>query len=211
MKKIGLLIVFCTATILGMSQNTKSIFGIKSGYIEYNITGNTEGTKKVWWDNFGNEMRTETNTVTITKMFGMKNETKEHSIDILKGNKTWHIDLIENSGMVSTMDEYDLTEDMTKEEAEEFTNQMLEAMGGEKTGTEVVLGEICDVYEVMGSKSFLYEGICLKTDADLLGVEIHEVAVIFNKNITVSADKFVAPSDIEYTNLDEMMENMYEE
>ena len=42
------------------AQDQLKKYAIKSGHIEYELTGSTTGTKTVWWDNYGDKLFEET-------------------------------------------------------------------------------------------------------------------------------------------------------
>ncbi len=212
MKRIVGIILFVVLVASVYAQSEHQVYGIKSGYVEYELTGSTVGTKKLWWDNYGNQSRTEINATTTTKMFGMKNEVVENSINIINNNTYWTIDLNENTGMTGSFgdDDASVTEDMTEAEREEYSTQMMEAFGGEIKGQETIHGVVCDIYEVFGAQSWIYEGVSLKADVSVLGIENKEMSTKFEKNIAIDASQFIAPKDIEYIDMDAMEQNMYD-
>ena len=51
MKKLTLFAIF--AVLFSGLQAQPKLFEVKSGHIEYKLTGNTVGTKSFWWDDYG--------------------------------------------------------------------------------------------------------------------------------------------------------------
>lgn len=200
--------------ILAISLNaqvTKNTYGFKSGHVEYELTGNTTGTKSLWWDDYGAKSRTETNSVTVIKMFGIKNETKTNTVSVINGDNYWFANLDDKTGQegsLSSMLGYTEIDEMTEAEKEQFANQIIDSLGGEKLGTEKVLGYDCDVISMLGTKGWNCKGVPLKIEVDAMGLVANEIAITFDKNINVSAIKFEKTPGITYSNGDEEMKMM---
>lgn len=207
MKKFAFLMLLVTISMGVFAQQNYQRFTTKSGYIEYKVTGNTTGTKKMWWDDYGNKSRTEVNTVSVTKMFGITNETKEETVSVTNGTKYWSANLIEKTGQKGTFsvdEQLAFYENMTEAEKRAFEKQMLDKYGATIVGKETLMGYECEIVSVMGAKSWVYRGIVLKTEASILGITITETAVVFNKNIAVPASKFEPYPGINYEDMGEM-------
>lgn len=184
------------------SQDDANRYLVKSGYIEYELTGSTKGLKKIWWDNYGDKERIEIKSSSEVKLFGMVQNEEEHSIHITKGDKFWHVNLLEGTGIKGTEEYYEpvyFTEDMTEEEKKQFEEDILNALGGERLAPEKYLGYTCEVIQVMGARSWIYKGVVLKSTANLLGVEVNETAVKFDENIKIPDSTFEPPADIEFS------------
>jgi hypothetical protein len=174
---------------------------VKSGYIEYELTGSTKGTKKIWWDDYGDKEREEIKSVSEVKMFGMVQKEDVHSIHISDGNKYWDINLLDGTAVTGTNSYYDavdFSEDMTDAEKKKFEDDMLNAFGGEKLAPENFLGYKCEVIEVMGAKSWIYKTVVLKSTVNLMGIEVNETALKFDEDISIPASKFEPPTDVEF-------------
>jgi hypothetical protein len=63
----------------------------------------------------------------------------------------------------------------------------------------------------MGSKSWIYKGVALKSTAKIMGIKLDEMFTEFKPDISVPASKFVAPKDIEYKDMQKMMQDYYSE
>ena len=196
-------------TYVATAQQKGQIYAIKSGHIEYQLSGNTTGTKSIWWDNYGNLSCTETKSITVTKMFGFKSETKTHDISILRDGQFWDANLIEETGQKGTVPFQDITENMTEAEKKKMGKDILEAFGGEVVGSEYFLGNECEVVKLLGATCWIYEGVTLKSEAKILGVEAIETAIKFDKNSSVSASKFSPPTNIKYEDQDQYQQEMF--
>lgn len=218
MKKITFLITLILIVSTSIAQTKVQKYSIKSGYIAYELSGNTTGTKSIWWDDYGQKSRTEENSVNITKMFGVKSETKTHAITIINEGKFWTIDMNENTGQTGSVPYTKMQSDyaeMTEAEKKQFEDDLLDSFGGKRVGTEKVEGYSCEIIEMMGVKSWIYKGIPLKTEAKLLGIKNNEMFTQFKENIQVSAAKFEPPSGIQFNSLDqhqhELMGNIFDD
>jgi hypothetical protein len=198
---------------IASAQQKTQQYTIKSGYVEYTLSGNTTGTKKIWWDNFGEKTRTETRSKTVTKMFGIKNIDEVHTIEILVKDKYWSANLADQSGHKGTLPFYKesrmLMESMTKKEQEEFADQAIESLGGERLGTETFMGKTCEVLRVMGSKIWIYKGLTLKSEMKIMGMVSNETAIKFQANQSVSSSKFTPLSNINYESTDQQQQAMF--
>ena len=202
MKKIVLSLAYIFLVGILFAQEDIDRYIVKSGYIEYELTGSTKGTKKIWWDNYGDKERIEIKSISEVKMFGMVQKEEIHSVHISDGNKYWDINLLEGTGVTgdnSYKDAVDFSEDMTDEEKKQFENDILDAFGGERLAPEFFLAYKCEVIQVMGAKSWIYKGLVLKTTANLMGIELNEIATKFEEDKTILASKFEPPLDIEFT------------
>lgn len=210
MRKLSLILfLFIAAATIRVSAQENNVhrFAVKSGHIEYKLDGSTVGTKSVWFDNYGDIYYEEINATTTIKMFGMKNVEEAHSISIRNGAEFYSINLIDGTG-VKTNDSYyrsgqELMADMTEEEQEEFGKDVLQSLGGEITGEEKILGKTCEIVSVLGSRSWIYKGISLKSDAKVLGIKNLEEAISFDENINFPEKLLTPPEGIEMKDLSE--------
>lgn len=217
MMKKFLLLLFCVASICNFlfSQNKQWTTPIKSGYIEYKLTGSTLGNRYMWWTDYGRIIRVEEKSVTVVKIMGIKNEEKNNRVTVMKNGEFWNADLNNNTGQRGKFSDFqDLIkfyEGMTKEEIKKLEEEVLSAFGGEKVGRGVVLGKDCDIIEVMGSKIWIYRGMSLKSEVDIMGIRSKEEAVVFKTNIVIPGKKFMPISGVEYKDISEEMQKGLEE
>lgn len=132
MKKIltVILVLFC---LNGIAQEAKK-YALKSGYIKYQLTGNTVGTKELWWDDFGQKSCEFEKSKTTTKMFGIKNTEEKNMCTVSMKERFWVADYITGTGTSGTMPYYqeaqDFANEMTEEEQEEFADKLLQQFWG---------------------------------------------------------------------------------
>lgn len=184
-------------------------YGIRSGKIEYELSGNTTGTKTIWFDNYGRRQRTELNSSTTVKMMGIENTTTEHTLSIKTDEFLYFIDLQDNTGSKNHNPAFyndPAISEMTDAEKQAYFNKTLADLGGEKLGNETFLGKKCDVISLMGNKSWIYEGITLKSETSIMGITNVITATGFQENIEVKDDLFLPPAGIEFYDYEQSSE-----
>jgi len=196
MKKtvLSLIIVILAAT--AFSQTNKRPYSYKTAYIEYELTGNTTGKQTLYIDNWGWN-RSET-THSVTKMLGQKTETHQRNITIQYDSYQWVPG--EKTG---TKVHNQWLEDLMKDpnfDMEEFGEKSLEAINFRKTGTETVLGKVCDVWKSdLGSTSWVWNDIAVKTELKLFGTKQIMTATKIEIDASIPVSEFDIPSDIKFT------------
>ena len=209
MKQLFILLSLALISLTTFAQNDQANkFVLKSGYAEYELTGSITGTKKFWWDNYGNKTRTEIKSTSIIKMFGTTTKEEQHTITITDENTIYSQDLINGTAYKSSNDEYEemaqeMTEDMTDAEIEQMGEDILASLGGERLGTEKVLGKDCEVIKVMMAKVWMYKGIPLKSEAKVMRIETNETAVKFDENISIPSSTFIPDKGVEFQEVPE--------
>lgn len=195
------------------AQQPAKRFAIKSGKIEYKLSGNTTGTKTMYFDDFGDKTFEHEKSVTETKMFGITDRSEVDRINIFDNGHYWSIDNITKQNNEGTHPYYKASKDMTKNmsdaELEKMGDDLLKSFGGEKLGTEKVLGYDCEKIKVMGSYSWIYKGVVLKSESKVMGIVANEEAVKFEKNISIPSSKFAPPAGLSFTNIDMQQQAMF--
>ncbi|HDR05386.1 MAG TPA: hypothetical protein ENN84_09110 [Candidatus Marinimicrobia bacterium] len=194
----------------GISLFAGPKYAIKSGYIEYQLSGSTNGVKKIWWDDYGSKSRTEERSVTETKIFGMVSREEKNQVDIINGYDIYSYNPESLSGTRSQNPFGDLgeslTENLTEAEQKELADQILNSLGGSISGSEKILGKNCAIMELMGSKSWIYKGILLKSDTRVMMIQNTQTAVVFKENEKPAASLFIPEANIEFQDLTVMQE-----
>ena len=204
MKKAVLLIVsmMVLAGLITAQEGKKmQRFGIKRGVVKYEITGNTNGARSVWWDDYGRKMREEISTVTVTKILGVKSETTTHTVTVTVEDRFWTADLNKMTGIKGSLYGTELDEsidEMTEKEQEALGQAVLDSLGGEIEGQESVMGYTCDVVRALGSRVWVHKGISLKTESNIMGIKYFEKAVRFVPGDDVQDSFFQPYSGVEY-------------
>ena len=177
---IGLLLGFTN-----YEESSNHLFEVESGKIVYELKGMLNGTEILYWDDWGNKQRKETNT--IMEMMGIKQE--QNSILITIGNDIYNLDPLKKTG---THIYNDLLEGKTMEQKVEFGEQMLNSMGGVKKADETIMGKTCEVWEIasMYSKVWIWKQIALKSSVSIMDPPQLTTAIEIQTDISIPADKF---------------------
>ncbi len=229
MKKLFLLpiIFFLTFAFLSCGDNTKDIsdnsqtksnpdfqkrYGIKSGVIEYIITGSQEGTKSLYFDNWGMKQAEYTRSVLSVGGF-----TKPlNLVNIIDGEYQYMINLDQNSGTKTRNPILKSIEELKNQKGfNEFGEQMLLSMGANRIGSEDFLDKECDVYEMKstGTKLWVWKWITLKSETQSRGININLTATKITEGGSVPASKFKVPEKavLNEVDLDNIENEMREE
>lgn len=196
MKKslLSLFVFFLALAVYG--QTNKRPYAYKSAYIEYELTGSTTGKQTLYIDNWGWN-RSET-THSVTKMFGQKTETHQRNVTIKFDSYQW-VPGEKTGTKVHNQWLEDLMNDPTFD-MEEFGEKTLEALNFRKTGTETVQGKVCDVWKSdLGSTSWVWNDIAVKTEVKLLGTKQVITATKIEIDASVPGSEFDIPSDVKFT------------
>lgn len=205
MKKIILVAALLMSMAISINaQNSKGMYAIKSGYIKYELTGSTTGTKELWWDNYGKKNCELIKSETVTKVFGITEKNKQHSLKITNKNIVYMIDYINNKNTKSEIPYYasqSFADNMTEAEQEKLAEDILNNLGGKRLGKEKVLNYNCEKISLFGVITWVYKGVTIKSTAKIMGIENNEIATTFKPNIKLSDSKFNPPADVNFDNL----------
>lgn len=214
MKKLFVILTSLLFAFQVQAQQSAKRYAVKSGKIEYKLTGNTTGTKTVYFNNYGNKHYEHEKSVTVTKVFGISDRSETDKITIIDNDYFWTIDNIENKNYEGEMPYAKLgkqiTADMTEAEQGKMADDILQSFGGQRLGTEKVLGFICEKMSLMGSTIWIYNGISLKTETKVMGIVANEEAVSFEEDIRIPDSRFVPPTGIDFTNVRQQQNPMFQ-
>ena len=189
----------------------QKVFGIKSGVIEYVISGSQEGTKTLYFDNWGMKQAEYMRSILTVKGF-----TKPiNKLSVIDGEFQYNINMDQNSGTRTRNQILRTMEQLSGQKSfNEFGEQMLLSMGANKIGSEDFLGKTCDVYEMRstGTKLWVWEWITLKSETNSRGLEINISATRINEG-SVPKEKFKIPEKVilNEVDLDNIENEMREE
>jgi len=203
---ITLLIVF---TIQLQAQNQAKKFSVRSGKIEMKLSGSTQGTKTIYFDDYGNKYYEHEKSITEVSILGVTDRTINNKITIYDGPNFWSIDNESHKNMKGKLPFYneyqDVYGEMSLSEQEKYNKDILRSFGGEKVGTDKILGKTCDKISIMGAYTWLYKGISLKLETNVMGIIANEEAVTFKENISIPNSQFQAPQNLKYEDIDAQM------
>ncbi len=183
-------------------------YKIKSGIIEYALSGMQKGKETLYFDKWGwREARYTESEVSIG---GMTQKTNQ--LSLLDGKWTYNIDLVNRTGIkMETPLLKELTANAQGKDLTDIGMKMMKDMGGKKIGEGEVAGKKCEIWEVMGAKTWLWNGLTLKTEAGFGGMNIVSTATNVQINTNIPSDKVTIPSDIQITeagNIQDLMKKM---
>jgi len=162
----------------------QKIYGIKSGIIEYEITGSQTGTKKLYFDDWGRKQAEFTNsTIKVGKYTKHSNLLK-----ITKGDWQYIINLEDKTGLKR--------ENPVIEKIIELKNQT--NYGEFESGGDIVADKKCKIFEFkkQNSKSWIWNWLMLKSETKRGKINITVVAKSIEENVFIADTVFSPPLNI---------------
>ncbi len=205
MKKLlllGVSFVFISTQML--AAKTKR-YDVESGIVTYTITGSgnimgirheAHGKKTLYFEEYGNVEVQESEEVSST----MGHTDRQHNLFKIQDGIA---DSVNFQRKMITKQE--LSEMMQGKDMGKMGKEMLKGMGGKKIGHDKVLGYDCEVWEAMGSKIWMYKGVTLKVESNIMGMIRKEEATEAKFGVSIPADKLKLP-DYPTQSMDEMLE-----
>jgi len=194
------------------NQNFQKRYGVKSGIIEYDLSGVQEGTKTLYFDDWG--MRQAEYTRSVISVSGYTKAV--NLVTIIDGEYQYTINLDQKTGTKTRNPIIKEMETLKYEKGfNEFGEQMILKMGAEKVGSENFLGKNCDVYEIKKSntKLWVWNWITLKSEVKSRAFDISTVATKIETDVPIPSSKFAVPEKIvlNEVDLDNLENEMREE
>jgi hypothetical protein len=183
----------------GFSQDFRR-YKIRSGIVEYKLSGMQTGTETLYFDRWG--MREAKYTQTEIKAGSIS--VKQNRLGLLDGEWPYAVDLDQKTGTkIATPMMKELAGAAKREgkDATDLGEEMLARMGGRKIGMETLLGKTCDVWEIksLNAKSWVWQGLTLKTEVNMMGKTTTTEAVRLQDNVSVPEEKLTLPQDVKIT------------
>jgi len=199
MKKFNyfFLLLFTLQFTLTMYAQDFRKYAKKSGHVEYKLSGDATGTNIVYWDDWGRkEIQIQDSKTTV---WGMTNEENKTTLMLGTVIYTWKKGDNEIQKSENPMAKIWKDKNYTEKDIDKFSKQTLETGGFKKTGEEIVDGKICEVYEGLGGKLWIWKNnqVAIKTNIKLLGINIISEATKIDLNANVPASVFELPKDME--------------
>lgn len=201
MRLFTLIVICLIAGVISAqpSYNYQKRFQVKSGHVEYKLTGQVTGKKSLWFDDFGSKYREEIITEEVYKTRKTTEVVKNHSLSVFDGTYYYNVNMATMEGTQLHKDAVPdfsvLGSGLNDSEMEQLGEGLLSALGGKvEKKSETIMGRVCDVTNLMGATVHVYKGVTLKSYAKIGGVENLEEAVSFDESIKVSASKFQVPA-----------------
>jgi hypothetical protein len=173
----------------------QKMYGIKSGIIEYEITGSQTGTKKLYFDDWGRKQAEFTNsTIKVGKYTKHSNLLK-----ITKGDWQYIINLENKTGLKRENPVIEkIIELKNQTNYGEFGEQLLLISGGFESGGDIVADKKCKVYEFkkQNTKSWIWNWLMLKSEIKRGNINIIVVAKNIEENVFIVDTVFSPPKNI---------------
>ncbi len=198
-KKIASISFFLVLFTVSVHAQKYQKYYQESGKLVQKIEGNSSGTLITYWDYFGyKEVKIEK---TVTKIFGISTETNKTTLTIGSVIYEWE----ENENIVTKMTS-DIAatwekENYTAKQVENMSIATLKQLGYKKTGTEVLLGKTCDVWEGIG-KSWAWKNLSLKAVVTVMGITINYEPVSLSLTEDVPFTLFELPKGKKVVNIE---------
>jgi len=178
--------------VINKTTKEKKIFGIKSGIIEYEITGSQTGTKKLYFDDWGRKQAEFTNsTIKVGKYTKHSNLLK-----ITNGDWQYIINLENNTGIKRENPVIEkLIELKNQINYGDFGEQLLLVDGGFESGSEIIAGKKSKVYDFkkQNTQKWIWNWLMLKTETKRGNINITVIAKKIEENVSI-ADTVFNPS-----------------
>jgi len=169
-------------------------FGFKTGVIVY--TSSTMGITQnitMWFDDFGRKTLSEIEST----MLGQK----IHQLNIALDSIIYNIDMVAKEGTWSTAKQ-DTTE--KKYNYRKLTAEDKKLHNITDEGKETILGKDCAIYGMKENvdgqdivmKVWIWEGIPMKSESSVSGIDVTMEALEIKVNIEVPASKFQVPKGV---------------
>lgn len=197
---IGMCCCCVLSTLVAQTTyNRQKRFQVKSGHVEYVLSGMITGTKSLWWDDYGKKFREELKTEEVVKSRKRTEVVKNQSLSIFDGTYYYNINLVTMHGTKlhkgAVPDFSLLGSGLNDGEMEQLGQGLLKGFGGKVAKkSEQVLSRLCDVTQMMGATVHVYKGVPLRSHVKIKSHENHEEAIRFDENIRLPQSTFVPPS-----------------
>jgi len=180
-------------------------YNVESGIVTYTISGGgnimgmtneTHGHKTLYFEDYGNvEVQETEQTIAV-----MSRIDKRHDLIKIQNGMVYSVDFERK-----LITKQDMSKMMNNKDMSKIGKEMLKNMGGKKVGTGTVLGLPCEVWEIMGSKSWIYKGVMLKIESNVMGMIHKEEATEAKFGVSIPSEKLKLP-DFPIQSMEEMMQ-----
>lgn len=169
-------------------------FQVKSGVVEYALSGMRSGTEVLYWDDWG-ERQSRCTKASIS-MMGMTQTSDDCVISL--PDVVYTIDMKTKTAMKSNNPGKAFADGLSDEELEEFGRRMNESMGMKKVGTDTVAGHSCDLWRAdqMQTETCTHKGIPLRTMTKTMGTAMTITATKVDLDADVDDSRFTLPADV---------------
>lgn len=170
------------------------IFKVKSGIVEYKITGYEVGKKILYFDNYGSKTAFHMDTKSddeINKGWIVSKGDYQYMFEPSRSNEGLKI---ENPFM-------QWLKESSGGDMEKFSEEMYTKLGMKKAGTENFLGKECIVYRGDMGKVLIWNGILI-LNVTMIGEEVsRQEATSIKVNVPIDEKYFEIPKNIKFSEM----------
>lgn len=193
------LIVFYSCK--GLECNSNRVFDFRSAKVFMVSTGKAFGTIRktnttVWIDSYGNRMAVLSHSVSDYSNFGLSLCEEHKTLDIVKGDSIYSINLITNTGIVYSVDNCIDSLCFVRFAFCAYLKHFDVASQGKGLFNDY----ICDIVSFFDNQLWLYKGFPLKRVSKSLGDIFTEEVLSFEENCHVDSSKFTIPQNVKIQN-----------
>ncbi len=202
----ALILVLFVLTSMASGERYRK-YPYKSGKIVYELTGNSTGTRVLYWDDYGYKEYSVDKLE--TKLFGMKKSSTKHTLLTGIDQYTWdeeHDNIYKSANPAA---ENFQSEDYDYDDVDEYSKAAMEGFGFKKTGEDTVKGKPCEIWEGLGNKVWIWKNknIALKSETNVMGIKVNIMVKTLDVNASVSSSLFQLPQGREIVDTDEARAN----
>jgi hypothetical protein len=184
-------------------------YKVQSGMVEYELDGAWTGTESLFFDRWG--MREAKTTQATIQAMGTS--VKRNQLTLMDGEWTYIADLDAKTGTKMATPQLKELIESARKEGKDLTDLGEEAyarMGGKKVGQETMIGKPCDVWSIesLGTKVWVWQGVPLKTEVDMMGQRLVSTAIKIDEKAEVAEERFALPAGVKFVEGENPMEMM---
>ncbi len=198
------ILVFQSCKSGGKSADENQVMNFKTIVVEYNSAYEMMGVKmtenETTWIDIKNKKEA---SVSLKKTNMMGVETSENTMTLKDGDWYYTINLNDKTGTKTNIkDIQDVAQMFAGSIDVTGLKDFVEKNGGKILENETFLGKDCLVYELMGTKNWMYKGVILKT---MMGDKVMKEAVKIDEDVKIPSDKFELPAGIKITDMENIL------
>lgn len=167
-------------------------YQFKSGKVVYKLSGMMNGTETMYFNDYGRkEVRFNESEM---NMMGVKQKTSTQTIT--DGKYIYSINKLNNTARKMENPIYSMFS--KEDDLKKVGDDIMKSLGGKKIGRETVNGKDCEIWDVqkLGGKIWVWNSIAIKSDINMMGMNMTQIAESVETDIDVSPDLFKIPEGI---------------
>ena len=188
---ISALVLIALLALPAISEEAGKRYDVKTGIIEYKISGVQSGTETLYFDDWG---RTESKVTKINTNFPNTPKTSEYSMSLIKDGKSYAIDMLTNKGTESNnLEVFALSGDSAPR-----------AQMSTATTTKInVAGKECQIWKSLrlDVETCLWSNVPLQTTSGRGKTAVSKTATSIKLVDSLPEDTFKLPENVQLTQI----------